>query len=612
MTVCRHRVLVVLVALAACLAPGASLAGWRWQLDPASTAALDADDQAAATRLLETASAMLPPAWRHADGLDVRVQWRDDLGPGVHGHARGTRIRLRRDLLAPWTPGTSQPGPDDPGLRAVLHEFAHRYDRSPHGGLSRDPRLRDLAGWPVRPLRFGRRVRDNAMRDRSPDAYERTSPAEFVAVNLEHFLLDPQYACRRPALHAHFAAHFGWSPVAETCSPALPLVDAEPDGTASPLRLLDPGRVYAVEYLLAEANARPMSRWGHSMLRLVVCAPGRPPGPACRFDLDHHRVLSFRAFVDDVQISSLRGLTGRYPSRLFVLPLDQVVEEYTRVELRGLQSIPLRLSQAEIASLLERAATLHWSYDGRYYFLSNNCAVETWQLLQTGVPRLSGPALRSITPTGLLRKLVRAGVADPDVIAGEDAVRTGHHFPAADAEFQALFEIAAAGRALPVARVDAWLALSPQARAPHLEGVGSREGAALLVLEHAARRAHELALRDALKRRLLDRRDRASSRTSERALVREALAAGDGLSRPAHWLEGGYGLPQADELAAAHAGADLHGRRLLGLRGQLDTAFRAALTPAERARTEALEHNIAQLGARLRELHREAEGLRLD
>ena len=158
----------------------------------------------------------------------------------------------------------------------------------------------------------------------------------------------------------------------------------------SPLLQLDPDRVYAVEYLLAEGNERPMSRWGHSMLRLVICAPGRARGPDCRLDLQYHQVLSFRAFVDDVQISSWRGLTGSYPSRLFVLPLEQVIEEYTKVELRGLQSIPLQLDPAEIADLLERTARLHWSYDGRYYFLSNNCAVETFKLLHDGVPRLAG------------------------------------------------------------------------------------------------------------------------------------------------------------------------------------------------------------------------------
>ena len=193
-----------------------------------------------------------------------------------------------------------------------------------------------------------------------------------------------------------------------------------------------------------------MSRWGHSMLRLVICAPGRARGPDCRLDLQYHLVLSFRAFVGDVQISSWRGLTGSYPSRLFVLPLAQVIEEYTRVELRGLQSIPLQLDAAEIADLLERTARLHWSYDGRYYFLSNNCAVETFKLLHDGVPRFAGEDLSSITPTGLLRRLERAGIADSTVLDDRtEAMRVGYCFESLSARYEAMFDVARQALQLP-------------------------------------------------------------------------------------------------------------------------------------------------------------------
>lgn len=588
-------------ALFAFVAP-ALASGWP-QTQTAHGTPLRATEAAAADAAFEAVRAQLPPVWRDADGLDVAVEWRDDLPDGVHGRAFGAHLRLRRDLLDAG---------DDEALRsAILHELAHRYDRSRHGGLSKDPRLLDLAGWPQRPLRFGSRVRDNAMRDRSPDRYELTSPAEFVAVNLEHFLLDAEYACRRPALHAYFAAHFGWAPPHADCAPDLPFFEAEPGTDAAPLLALDPARVYAVDYLLAEGNAQPMSRWGHSMLRLVVCAPGRAPGPDCRLDLAHHRVLSFRAFVDDVQISSLRGLTGRYPSRLFVLPLDQVIDEYTRIELRGLQSIPLRLSTDEIASLTTQAATLHWSYDGRYYFIGNNCAVETWKLLQTGVPRLVDARLRSVTPTGLLRKLVRSGDADLSALDREDAVRAGYYFPSADAEYQALLDIALEAQPLPVARVDDWLDLAPDARAPWLAGTQLRDGAALLVLEHAARRREELRLRDVLKRQLLDP-GHAADAAPALATLRALLAAGDGLSRPAQLLTEGYGLPQAAERAALQDDVEMRAQGLRGLRGQLEDEARAALSPEAQARVVALDRNVEALGARLRKLHREAGGLQLD
>jgi len=616
----KARRLSVRVATALLLAGVAcnAAASWTWRLD-ADAAGLDAAQTAAAAQVLDAAMAALPPAWRAADGLDVRVQWRDDLRADVHGHSRGDRVLLRRALLDDWI-GAGADAPDAhparrAALAAALHEFAHRYDRAPHGGLSRDPRLRDLAGWPVRPLRFGLRERDNAMSDRSPDAYELTSPAEFVAVNLEHFLLDPEYACRRPALHGYFSAHFGWMPATAACDPALPFVEAEQAGDTdadSPLLDLDPARVHAVEYLLAEGNARPMSRWGHSMLRLVICAPGRAPGPDCRFDLAHHRVLSFRAFVDDVQISSLRGLIGRYPSRLFVLPLDQVVEEYTRLELRGLQSIPLQLSPDEIADLLTRAATLHWSYDGRYYFIGNNCAVETWKLLQTGVPRLGAAPLRSITPTGLLRRLVRHDMADAAVLDDPaTALRDGYYFAPANREYQALYDVARASLDLPDVRVEHWLDRAPDTRTPWLADGDQRASAALLLLEQAALRREELRLRDVLKRRYL-RGDVAlvGDAGSPVETLRAMRVAGDALSRPALLLHdtAGYGLPQAGEREVIRIDSHDRAQRMRGLARQLQGEARAALSPAQRHVLETGEANIALLGDRLRTLHRAQGG----
>lgn len=630
--------------LPACAAP--AHAALRLEVE---TVGLSPDEAGATRDLADLALAVLPPAFRERLDETVVLRWRDDLPERVHGRAHGGRIALRRELLDGWmrrdaTGGKQQISPggrndgssgpvisidpvistpdliqgrnlpahagtmDDPDARAalaaLLHELAHVYDRAPRGGLSRDPRLLDLAGWPVRPLRFGLRAARNDFRDRSPDRYELDSPAEFVAVNFEHFLLDPDYACRRPALQRHFAAHFGWSPPPDrACAAEFAFVGAG-EGTAA-LRLLDldPGRVQSVEYLLAEANAQPMSRWGHGMLRLVVCAPGRPRGPDCRFDLEHHLVLSFRAFVDDVQISSWRGLTGAYPSRLFVLPLGQVVDEYTKVELRGLRSIPLRLGEAEIAALLERAAQVHWSYDGRYRFVDNNCAVEAWKLLNDGVPRLSRERLRSFTPNGLLRRLERAGIADASVLDDAAAARRGgYRFDSIEEHFAAMFAVADAALGLPARDVQAWFALDPAQRRPALARADLRAAAALLLLEQAALRREERQVREAFKQRFLrggDGEDAVAAAEALRGLLDDGAWAG----RPSTLLPGsGYGLPQRAErdlLAVAVAADDARLRRL---RDGLQAQAIAWLSPHQRQRLEGTEENLALLGDRLRML----------
>lgn len=579
------KLLLALCVLAVVPANAAQLQFDQTDLTPA--------ERAASASLLKEALHRLPPRWRQTLDARLQLRWSDDLPSDVHGRTQAGRISLRRDLLRQLPHQSLE---DTPALRALLHELAHVYDRSPQGGLSHNPHLLDLAGWQQRPLHFGRRSAHNPFTGRSPDEYELTNPREYVAVNLEWFLLDPEYACRRPALARLFAAHFNWQPAAAACAPGLVFMRAE--GRTGQLEQLDPKRVYAVDYLLAEGNAAPMSRWGHSMLRLVICAPGRAPGPDCRLDLQYHRVLSFRAFVEDVQISSLRGLTGRYPSRLFLLPLDQVIDEYTKTELRGLQSLPLRMTQEEISALLTRAAQLHWSYDGRYYFVSNNCAVETWKLLHDALPRYARAHLRSVFPRRLLRRLARAGLVETAVLEDRAAaVRQGYYFEPMDAHYQALFTVAHEVLRLPQVRVEEWLALSPMQRAPWLGRGDLRATAALLVLEEAAQRRAELRARDVLKRRLLDARVDDGARTQ----VRSVLAKTALLMWPASLDGGGYGLPQ-QERAVLEAQAR-------ALAGQTETAWaelweqaQAALPAREQVQLAGVTQNLEVLGARLRVL----------
>jgi len=590
----------------ACLA--LPVAAARLQVEPRG---LDDAQLAASRQLIEAVEHRLPPVWRDAMPAGLRLRWRDDLPAQVHGRSLGADIGLRRDLLDGWMARAPQAGADDPAARAALaaliHELAHVLDRGPQGGLSRDPRLLDLAGWQLRPLRFGLRGRHNPLTDRSPDRYELETPKEFVAVNLEWFLLDPQYACRRPALARYFAGRFDWQPPAAACAPDLPFLRADPDFASAGFERIDPARVYAIDYLLAEGSDAPMSRWGHSMLRLVICAPNRAPGPDCRLDLQYHRVLSFRAFVGDVQLSGWRGLTGRYPSRLFLLPLGQVIDEYTTVELRGLRSLPLRLGRDEIRGVLERAALLHWSYDGRYTFLDNNCAVETWRLLREGAPRLAALPLRSITPTGLLRRLQREGVADDSVLEDRDAAqRQGYYFESMRARYQAMFELARARLALPQARLDDWLALPPERRAPWLEQGDLRATAALLLLEQAAQRRMELQARDAIKRRLLDRAEGRAARTQVQALLAEEAL----LLRPAALGGSGYGLPQ-QEREALEAKARALSARVGSEWVRLRQAALAALPVEQQRAMQGIESNLYALGERLRALNREQGGLEL-
>jgi len=291
-----------------------------------------------------------------------------------------------------------------------------------------------------------------------------------------------------------------------------------------------------------------------------------------------------------------------------------VIEEYTKVELRGLQSIPLRLERAEIVTLLERVAQLHWSYDGHYYFISNNCAVETFKLLHDGVPRLAGADLSSITPTGLLRNLREAGLADLTVLDDRaEALRLGYYFEALSERYQAMFDVARESLDLPQQRAQQWMDLDPRERAPWLERADLRASAALLLLEQAALRRQQQLSRSELKRRFFDK-DAGRSADREQALdaLKDVREIEGFLGRPAALLaDTGYGQPQAEERAALSQEGNRLAAKWRDQSEWLRSEARRWLSPERLAALDSTEVNVETISERLRQLHRDRDGLQL-
>ena len=623
------------------------------------TDGLSPAQQQASQALLDEALHKLPPSFVEQLDRRIDVGWTDDMPGNAYGQATlVAELDLNRKLLAGLTDGsaanekTNRPHGTvrQELLATVLHELTHIYDRarlwpaaertliqrctrrSNSAGLigipdecrgqterrftlSDDPRLLDLAGWQQYVGRRGEREQHNRQVARSPDLYEISSPKEFVAVNMEYFLLDPSYACRRPALYRYYKERFGWAPPAkDACSNTFAFLNAGNDFAKQPLGQVDPERVYAVDYLLAEANQNWVSRWGHSMLRLVICAPGRPRGPDCRLDLDQHLVLSYRAFVGDVQLSSWDGLVGKYPSRLFVLPLAQVIDEYTKTELRSLASVPLNLSRSEIEEVVEHAAEMHWSYDGNYFFLSNNCAVESLKLLRSGSNNKQLVGLDSIMPNGLLEVLKGRGLADTSVLDNpKEALRLGYRFDSFRDRYQAMFDVLKKQLPIKQTTVEDWLSLSAEERRQWFERADLRTSAALLLLEQASYRRQLLLAQDEVKQRYLGARELENGGMDKaNATLQEILANSGFLSRPAELLDSrGYGLPQPSEFKRLQDESAQRQKQLLALSGDLDKEVRKLLEPKRAAEIAASEANVKQIGEHLRKLHKASGGLEL-
>jgi hypothetical protein len=436
---------------------------------------------------LQTAEKILPAKLKKEFPQGIRVQF--SLTGQAHGKAisksKAPLIAINKNLIKAIEAGevNSLPALDEKGnlrihktvyreaLATVLHETAHLYDflniqsnsmkekigfcllvdrddrqmkqeceiyKGIKTTISTSPYYKEVAGWMVISNGSGDRAQENMMRFRSPDPYELTNPIEHFAVNFEYFLLDPQYSCKRPSL-AHLFSRYFELPLSSNCKANLKYVDPEAtdiDSTTKKINYLFKeiplDRVYQIHYLVAEGGSNAMSKFGHAMLRLVICAQGVQMGPECIKNTPESLVLSFRAFVNTPQINTLAGLTGRYPSRLFVVPLDGVIQEYNETEYRGLKSYPLNLTRREIRSVVERALETHWSYDNQYYFVTNNCAVETLNLLRSSLLRPELMAKTVIYPLDLLRVLLQEKLAMPIPENTQTALEQGYYFDSSE------------------------------------------------------------------------------------------------------------------------------------------------------------------------------------
>ncbi|MFS4461235.1 DUF4105 domain-containing protein [Bdellovibrio sp. HCB2-146] len=256
---------------------------------------------------------------------------------------------------------------------------------------------------------------------------ELTNVHEHFALNFTQFLLDSSYACRRPAFNTFF----------EQITKSKPF----PSGSCKQTQYLytsaggwkidiDPAKVYQVHFLFAAKGEEIASRWGHSMIRLVICAPDRETvGPECLSDFASHVVLSYRASIDDVIVNYWDGLMGKYPSQLMTFSMNEIVEEYTRGQWRELISLPIQFTEQQKKHFLETTLEHFWSYTGNYKFLSNNCATEADQLVRAVLPK-NHPYQDSsaISPLGVYTNLSRFGLIDVKVVENKKQARAQNFY----------------------------------------------------------------------------------------------------------------------------------------------------------------------------------------
>jgi hypothetical protein len=303
-------------------------------------------------------------------------------------------------------------------MATLLHELAHAFDASTH--TSQKVAFQKLSKWEIGYFSNGYR---NTLSSASPDHYEwssgETGAHESFAVNFEYFILDPFYKLRKPSYHEFYGHLFGLEFPKEPIQTQLPHMRMQ-----NVLIDLDPKRVYDVQFVLAQPVLSIASNFGHSMLRLVICAPehrapdgtlvpATPYGKRCRHDKEFHVMLAYGAqLLPGALINPYSGVVGTYPSQLAIGHFESSYNDYALTQDRRLTYYSLKLSSDEKERFIVRVLEDFWSYKGRYYFFQTNCATETLNLIQSATTREAFQADASLSPYGLLQLLIAHNLVD--------------------------------------------------------------------------------------------------------------------------------------------------------------------------------------------------------
>ena len=289
----------------------------------------------------------------------------------------------------------------------IIHELTHVKDNVEK--ISTDPDFQRIVGV-KRVGRSGKKKLMSKNVQTSPDAYEFKNLEESLAVNTEYLVLDPEFECRKPAT-ANFLSQKLGIPLKGECEANTKVMVQSAYLEDNFLLATDihASRIYQIHYLFAGKGKALMSRWGHAMFRLVICAPYRKKvGPECIDDVSHHVVLSYRAYMSDMDLSYSKGLLGKYPSQLFIMRFLEVQQEYTKFDLRDLYSVPLKMTTAQKKDFIDLTLERYWTYQGKYYFLDNNCGTEGQKHLAVALSNEQSDLVGSITPLKIYKDIIKS------------------------------------------------------------------------------------------------------------------------------------------------------------------------------------------------------------
>jgi len=282
--------------------------------------------------------------------------------------------------------------------------------------------------------------------------------------SLAEYILSDDYACRSPSRARYFRERYFelFSDMPE-CQNALPFRQVSKFGDQK-LIWVDPARIHSVHLLFAGKGEGVASRFGHMLLRFVICPTRESSTLDCKRNLSEHLVVSYRAHVNELSINSIKGLMGDYQAYLYANQFMDVYQQYAISQFRELKSLPLNFNSIQKKQLLELMAEVHWSFSGPYKFLNRNCSTYLQAAIEWIAPEKKLPVYWR--PDGYFSAVINSSLSKFDYFDDkEKSERGGYYFPSTKAAYEKALDLVYASMQSPsFYDLDSYIETSPRFR----------------------------------------------------------------------------------------------------------------------------------------------------
>jgi hypothetical protein len=252
----------------------------------------------------------------------------------------------------------------------------------------------------------------NLQNARSMDNREFESLEETLEAHLDHFASDAEYPCRRPLMFEYLSRKLGVHKPTN-CSFATNILPV----FSTKVFDFNPDKISEADFVFTAGSTSKRNNMGHVELRLVFCA-GAIDEAECKEDPRRSVMLSYDAGTSVYILSAWsawRFVTKRYRGEFGLYTRDEMLREYTTLQFRPLFEVKLNLTQNELRRIALKALEDHWTHQGLFRFVSNNCVTTLADFLMIARPNVKITRTLAFTPRMLARMLEKQKLTDINI-----------------------------------------------------------------------------------------------------------------------------------------------------------------------------------------------------